>query len=435
MSGASKPIPAERPAEGSTSPRAPALSAVDGGLSTLAPGADLVAARPKARSTSIGHRPALDGVRGLAVLSVLLYHFVAQTVVTNGFERALDWALGYGLLGVDLFFILSGFLITGILYDARDETDYFKSFYMRRVLRIFPLYYGVLAVVFFVVPLFPFLRETDLGRLHEHQAWAWLYGVNVYLSFHGGWGALSYLDHFWSLAVEEHFYFVWPLLVWLFRSRPKALMNLALGVALLSFGSRMVASLLGVEQVVTVVLTPFQLDALCLGGFFAIYVRETGGGNVMKRALLPMVIAAAAVAVLAFGIQHFTEVGPLALQPVRRGMYRLMLAALLLWAFAAPASSLVSRFFRSGPMVTLGKYSYGLYVYHHFLSYYFSSHRTEFEVARVVGSHTLAVLIQAVVGIGVSMAVAWLSFEYFEKPFLRLKRFWPSAQERAAATA
>jgi peptidoglycan/LPS O-acetylase OafA/YrhL len=112
-----------------------------------------------------------------------------------------------------------------------------------------------------------------------------------------------------------------------------------------------------------------------------------------------------------------------------------MLAALLLWAFAAPASSLVSRFFRSRPMVTLGKYSYGLYVYHHFLSYYFSSHRTEFDVARMVGSHTLAVVLQASVGIVVSMAVAWLSFEYFEKPFLRLKRFWPSAQERAAATA
>jgi peptidoglycan/LPS O-acetylase OafA/YrhL len=435
MSSASKVRPADGPAAASASSLAPALSPVADGAFTPSAEAVLGAARPRARSTSIGHRPALDGVRGLAVLSVLLYHFVAQTVATNGFERVLDWALAYGLLGVDLFFILSGFLITGILYDARDEPDYFRSFYMRRVVRIFPLYYGVLAVVFFIVPLIPSLRETSLGRLHEHQAWAWLYGVNVYLSFHGGWGALSYLDHFWSLAVEEHFYFVWPLLIWLFRKSPRALLRLALGVALLSFASRMVASLAGVDQVVTVVLTPFQLDALCLGGFFAIYVREAGVDNVVKRALLPMAAAALMVAILAFGIQHYSEVGPLALQPLRRGMYRILLAALLLWAFAAPASSLVSRFFRSRPMVTLGKYSYGLYVYHHFLSYYFTTHRTEFELGRLVGSHTLAVAIQAVVGIGLSMAVAWVSFEYFEKPFLRLKRFWPSAQERAAATA
>jgi peptidoglycan/LPS O-acetylase OafA/YrhL len=424
--------PAEDLAGGSPGSSGLALGDLAGRVSAPPSGADLATAGPVARSSSIGHLPALDGVRGLAVLAVLLYHFVAQTVATNAFERATNWVLGYGLLGVDLFFILSGFLITGILYDARTEPDFFRTFYMRRVLRIFPLYYGVLAVVFFVVPLIPLLRDTELGRLHEHQAWAWLYAVNVYLSFRGGWGGLSYLDHFWSLAVEEHFYLFWPFLVWLFRGRPSALLKLALGVAVLSFTGRMVASLAEVPSVVTVVLTPFQLDALCLGGFFAIYVREGVAGQV-KRVVLPMAVAAGAVAILAIGLEHFTEISPAALQPLRRGMYRILLAALLLWAFAAPASSLGSRFFRSRPMITLGKYSYGLYVYHHFLSYYFTTHRTEFELARLVGSHTLAVAIQAGTGIAVSLAVAWLSYEYFEKPFLRLKRFWPSAQERAAA--
>jgi peptidoglycan/LPS O-acetylase OafA/YrhL len=79
-------------------------------------------------------------------------------------------------------------------------------------------------------------------------------------------------------------------------------------------------------------------------------------------------------------------------------------------------------------MVALGKYSYGLYVYHHFLSYYLATRGTEFVLARIVGSHTVAVAIQAAAGIAVSSATAWLSYEYLEKPFLQLKRFWPSGQ-------
>ena len=88
----------------------------------------------------------------------------------------------YGSYGVELFFVLSGFLITGILYDARNKPHYFRDFYMRRVLRIFPLYYGVLALVFFVAPLIPLLRGPTLDYLVDRQAWAWLYAVNIYIA-------------------------------------------------------------------------------------------------------------------------------------------------------------------------------------------------------------------------------------------------------------
>ena len=113
----------------------------------------------------------------------------------------------YGSYGVELFFILSGFLITGILYDARNKPHYFRNFYMRRLLRIFPLYYGVLALVFFVAPLIPLFQGPTLDYLVDRQAWAWLYAVNIYIAIQGDW-SFSYLEHFWSLAVEEHFYFV-----------------------------------------------------------------------------------------------------------------------------------------------------------------------------------------------------------------------------------
>ena len=389
------------------------------------------ASAPAPRPVLRGHLPALDGVRGLAILLVLLFHFVGQTTATNRLEAAVNGVLSYGCLGVDLFFVLSGFLITGILYDSRSSDGYFRGFYMRRVLRIFPLYYAVLAVVFFVLPLVPALRGSEIAGLREQQAWAWLYGVNVYLAIHGGW-VLSYIEHFWSLAVEEHFYLFWPLLVWWLARRPRALMGTALALAAASFAGRVAATLSGVSPVATTVLTPLQLDALCLGGFFAVWLRQPGGETAVRRVILPMALVAGALLACDFGLHRFTDLDLAAARAARGGVFRLAFATLLLQALFTPASSFAARFFRSGPMIALGKYSYGLYVYHHFLSYYLVTHGTEFVLARAVGSHTLAVWIQAVLGMAASMAIAWLSYELFEKRFLELKRFWPSARRPAA---
>ena len=370
-----------------------------------------------------GHLPALDGVRGLAILAVLLFHFVAQTTSTNSFERVVNKVLNYGSLGVDLFFVLSGFLITGILYDSRSSPHYFRNFYMRRVLRIFPLYYLVLAVVFLVLPLVPALRDTHIVSLREHQWWAWLYGVNIYLSIKGEW-ALSYIEHFWSLAVEEHFYFVWPLVVWLLAARPRALLKVAILVAVASFAARVLASAAGVSEVTTTVLTPFQLDALCLGGLFAVWLRQPGGEEGVRRALFPLAVGASVVAGLTYAVHIFVDAGRTISVPVRGGAFRVLFAVLVAWVLFAPATSIASRFFRSRAMTTLGKYSYGLYVYHHFFSYFAMRHGTEFALAGIVGSHTLAVWLQALIGIALSMGVAWASYEWFEKRFLDLKRYW-----------
>src|SRR5688572_9977607 len=98
-----------------------------------------------------GHIPALDGIRGLAILLVTIYRFAGTH--DGGTPRWLLPVLEFGTHGVDLFFVLSGFLITGILFDAKGEAHYFRNFYARRTLRIFPLYYGTLALVLIGLPL------------------------------------------------------------------------------------------------------------------------------------------------------------------------------------------------------------------------------------------------------------------------------------------
>jgi len=376
-----------------------------------------------------GHLPVLDGVRGLAVLMVLVFHFVGQMLPTNGIERAIVGVTKYGLLGVDLFFVLSGFLITGILYDAHHKPHYFRNFYVRRLLRIFPLYYGVLALVFFVAPLIPLLRGPTLDYLLDRQAWAWLYGVNVYLATHDEW-SFSYLNHFWSLSVEEHFYLFWPLVVFLLARRPRALIAVSLATSLCAMLARLIGLALGVSWWVTVVLTPFKLDGLALGAFLAVMARQPAGLEWLVRAL-PRVLAVAGglVAVTFIWTVVISRQGLELVGSVRMGLFQLLLACLLVWALVAPKHSATARFFCSRSMVFLGTYSYGLYVYHHFISYYLSSNQTELELTHWLGSHGAAVALQATLGGLASLAIAYASYELFEKRFLKLKRLFETAKE------
>ncbi|WP_291689340.1 acyltransferase [Bradyrhizobium sp.] len=369
-----------------------------------------------------GHLPALDGVRGLAVTMVLVFHFVGQMLPTNWIERAIVGVTKYGLLGVDLFFVLSGFLITGLLYEARDKPHYLRNFYVRRVLRIFPLYYGVLMLVFFVAPLIPPLQGPTLDSLLDRQAWAWLYGVNVYLAGHEEW-SFSYLNHFWSLSVEEHFYLVWPFVVLLLARRPRALIAVCVAISLGAMLARVIGIAMGVSWWTTVVLTPFKLDGLALGAFLAVLVRRPGGLGWLVRALPRVAIVAAGGVVATFVWTVLVSRHGLELvASIRAALFQILLACLLAWVLIAPQSAVTWRFFRNRTLVFLGTYSYGLYVYHHFISYYFAANRTEQELANWLGSHGLAVALQATVGISISVAVAYLSYELFERRFLDLKR-------------
>jgi peptidoglycan/LPS O-acetylase OafA/YrhL len=372
--------------------------------------------------------PSLDGVRGLAILLILLLHFVANMQATNGLERLVMRTLDFGILGVDLFFVLSGFLITGILVDSKGSDGFFQNFYARRTLRIFPLYYAVLFILIVVLPRIPPFAGPELDFLRAEQAWAWFYGVNVFAALRGAL-EMPYIDHFWSLAVEEHFYLFWPLLV--FACSQKTLLKVSAGLSVGALAARFAASFAHVNPVAIYVLTPYRLDALCIGGFLAVYARQPGGLDRLVRyakpaAIVTLLLNASTYAAVKINHDVFDSV-----RQFRPTLFAMLFALLIVAAIVSPPGTVVNRFF--GPELRLlGKYSYGLYVFHHFFSYYFVHHRTEWVVTSWVGSHTLAVALQAIAGSVGAFGVAFASYHLFEKRFLVLKRYWES-RPRAAS--
>jgi peptidoglycan/LPS O-acetylase OafA/YrhL len=379
--------------------------------------------------------PALDGLRGLAIIMVLFVHFIGDCQPESAFEQILIKGSNYGVWGVDLFFVLSGYLITGILYDSKGSTHYYRNFYVRRILRIFPLYYGVLFLLFFVFPLLPSVYPTGLEESARHQAWVWPYGVNLFIALRGWW-ALPYISHFWSLAIEEHFYLVWPLVVAV-ASAP-TLLRICAGCAVFSLALRIVLSLAGLNEISLQVLTPCRLDALCTGGFLAIAMRSDAREGLI-RVVRPASLVLAASILLVSAFTAATHLLPGVFHSLRSFLIAVFFGALLLVCSHAKAGDPIGRFFNHPAMRFFGKYSYGIYVFHGIIAFFFSDKQTEYVVGSWVGSHLLAIFLQASIGVALSVLIAVVSYEWFEKRFLRLKRWFgeeaPVAHEVQAKTA
>jgi peptidoglycan/LPS O-acetylase OafA/YrhL len=354
---------------------------------------------------------------------VLCVHFIGDAPAYTALERAMVKLANYGIWGVDLFFVLSGFLITGLLYDSKGSARYFRDFYVRRTLRIFPLYYGVLAALFLFLPLSPTSHPAGLTESAHHQAWLWLYASNVYLAIHRGW-VLPYVGHFWSLAVEEQFYLVWPIVVLSFGRR--SLLGICVLVTILALVFRSVLSYSGAGYVAQVVLTPCRFDALCIGGFLALAVRAVGLERVARTARWSLGPLLGLVLLAYVWNAVWGTLSDLVL-PIRGTLIALTFGSLLVTSLAAKTRSVLSRLLRSRVMCFRGTRSYGLYVFHGIIAYGMGEHRAALDALGAKIGSGAALLTAAGAGTGASILVAAASYEWFEKPFLRLKsRLAPS---------
>ena len=378
---------------------------------------------PRARSA---HIPELDGLRGIAILLVMLFHFGAvsahgndETPARSVARKVFDRAVGTGWCGVDLFFVLSGFLITGILEESKGGPRYFRTFYARRTLRIFPLYYAILIVVFLVLPPRP-IRGFGPLPPESSQLWFWLYGANFLRVLHGP-EACGVLEHFWSLAVEEHFYLIWPLVVLCLSRRAAMGASMALVVAALGLRTYFVAT--GQSQA-AYMLTPARVDAMAVGAFLALAIRGPGGVAVV----LPGVRWGAILSGLVVGFLIVKRHGVLYhlgpdVQTIGYTALAVFFGATTLLAATASSSWALRlrRWLGAGVLPFVGKYSYGIYAYHFMLAPQFD----RFLPPDLLGPGLLGVLAHVGLAMAATIAIAWLSWHAFEKRFLGLKRFFP----------
>lgn len=391
---------------------------------------DIGAAAPAAVLDLDGRIPALDGLRGLAAALVMFLHFTITSEVSDPLLDVYYSIAHLGWSGVDLFFVLSGFLITGILVRNAGRPGYYRNFYMRRVLRIFPLYFAFLLVVLVGLRAFGGLGQYNWFWLGEprwgDQWWYWLYLSNVYQTIHGDFQHL-FLNVTWSLAIEEHFYLAWPFLVAALARRHLAWACGAIVVLcpLLRVG----ALALGIDDHAVYVLTPFRLDGLALGGLLAIGMRDAAWRARLGRFALPVMLGAGgviatstAVARIVFDVPPpFLLMHPL-FQTAGYTAFTLLYGGLLVTCLVVGPGNLVHGFFTSKAMRFLGKYSYALYLFNMPARFIVELTVLDPNTFADLDSRLMAQAAFYPMATTVCIAMAMTSWYVLEQPFLRLKK-------------
>ena len=400
-------------------------------ISSVDSGRDTLVVSPPQRQTS-GRIAVIDGLRGIAILSVLFYHVRLCAIAQGGsaWEHLYQKVTAVGWAGVDLFFVLSGYLITNILLKSVGNKDYYRVFYFRRTVRIFPLYYASLALFFGVVPLVLTLlnRGHEIGGLVKpsSQPFAWLYILNWRVGLFSFDSVPSYIHHFWTLSIEEQFYLVWPFIV---RTvKPPRLMVVCLTLIGGSFLLRVIFQSLQMQDA-SYALTPCRLDSLAIGGIIALASRNSHYWGIVKKAALPLTMVTFGALIVLIGVQKNVSFLDFWMGTVGISLWGLFFGGVLVLALDVKEGSMLHRVASARLLQFFGKYSYGLYVFHQPLILALAGVGLNSDnLVRILGSKALAVVAVNSIVVFLMILVALASWHLLEKHFLKLKDRFPMGQ-------
>jgi peptidoglycan/LPS O-acetylase OafA/YrhL len=356
----------------------------------------------------------LDGVRGVAILLVLLHHGIdaSFTVITPGEKIFKLLFATYGWVGVDLFFVLSGYLITGILLDAKGRPSFFSHFYMRRILRIFPVYFITLGFAFIILPLaVPSSRALfPLSELPWFAAYLTNYKHNL----------ISPLGHFWSLCIEEQFYLVWPLLV--YYCPPQKLPRLCLLFMAVPLMLRVIGYFSGFSMDVIHFWSIMRIDSLAYGALLVTLARARGLITLRVPARWLAITTGTILVVLYVKTRGFSRC-PLT-ETVGLTVLALFFASMIVLLLTDSNGNPITRAFNAGLLRSLGKYSYAIYIINWPLVVGFRHlcQNSDGLLPRFYGSQVpFAILFCAGTAV-LSYLAALSSWQLLEKHCLKLKR-------------
>lgn len=376
------------------------------------------------------HIPALDGIRGAGILWVMAFHFTDNIEPAAFAEKALFLFAKAGWIGLEVFFVLSGYLITGILYETKSTRHFFGTFYARRFLRIFPLYYGVLLAFVVVVTQITPLEPGETRAFLDRIGWYWAFLVNGLVAIHQRWNAAPYnTSHFWSLSLEEQYYLMWPAVVFFCgRRRLVTITAAAFFVSALLRASLLKA---GVPGLSVFVFTPARLDALAVGSFMAVAVRGARGFAPLLPWRRPVAVASSVVILSLLIAGHDLVPSDKLVQLVGIPAVACLSGVLVMEVVTVPGGRLARRLSRPS-LLFFGKYSYSIYIFHFPIVLVLDKlHVSADALAGLTHSRVVAQVLFYIVAGTASVLCALLTWNLYEKRFLRLKnRFFPLVAER-----
>jgi peptidoglycan/LPS O-acetylase OafA/YrhL len=375
-----------------------------------------------------GHMPGLDGLRGSMLLLVLTAHFY---YLTHGAVQPVDQVLFHlresGWFAMDVFFVMSGLLITGILLDSKERPRFFKNFYIRRFLRIFPIYYATLFAVFVVLPRLDVVDPAAVREMLSVQKWYWSYLTNFLVATTQSTNSLvDYTRHLWSLAVEEQYYLIWPLVVYSCSRRRLIQCCLVLIAGALVF--RCVGVAVDMPPRALYMLTFSRMDSLALGSLLAVLVREPGWLDLFVRWAWPVVRAVAALGVLVILATGELSAYRPGMQSIGYTVVAFGAAGLVIIAATSGPETRAGRFFHHPIFIQLGVVSYATYVTHTFV-YLVIQRELPFltRLPLVAGYGWPASVARMLVLMAASIAVGFLSWHLLEKHALKLKDYFATS--------